>query len=62
MRARLAKGGYTPSDRTAKTCGRCIRGLLCVKCNTALGYIEKRRDAVDAYLARYEASKGLKSA
>jgi len=46
----------------ARTCGKCIRGLLCVKCNTALGYIEKHRDAVNAYLAHYEAVKAARAA
>lgn len=35
---------------TAKTCGRCIRGLLCFRCNTALGYVEKYGDMARAYL------------
>jgi hypothetical protein len=26
--------------QSAKTCGKCIRGLLCFRCNTALGYVE----------------------
>lgn len=25
---------------TAKTCGNCVRGLLCRKCNVFIGYIE----------------------
>jgi hypothetical protein len=37
---------------TAKTCGKCIRGLLCFRCNTALGYIEKYADRAEAYLGR----------
>jgi Recombination endonuclease VII len=36
----------------AKTCGKCIRGLLCFRCNTALGYVELYRGRADAYLAR----------
>lgn len=35
----------------AKTCG-CVRGLLCVGCNTALGIIRKYGELADAYLAR----------
>ena len=37
---------------TAKTCGKCIRGLLCFRCNTALGYVEKFDSLATAYLAR----------
>jgi hypothetical protein len=45
-----------PSSR--KTCGKCIRGLLCMNCNQELGFMEKFRsnplwvEKADAYLAR----------
>ena len=42
---------------TAKTCGKCIRGLLCFRCNTSLGYVEKFRTLADAYLDRVAAAK-----
>jgi len=29
-----------------KTCGKCIRGLLCSNCNTALGLIKERQDVL----------------
>jgi hypothetical protein len=45
------------TDQTAKTCGRCIRGLLCVPCNTNLGWYELVGPAVDDYLTRYASSK-----
>ena len=42
---------------TAKTCGKCIRGLLCFRCNTALGYVEKYTSLASAYLARVADAK-----
>jgi hypothetical protein len=32
------------------SCGKCVRGLLCIPCNTALGQIEKKYDMARAYL------------
>ena len=43
---------------TAKTCSKCIRGLLCFRCNTALGYIEKYGDLAKAYLDQVAARVG----
>lgn len=32
------------------SCGSCIRGLLCLSCNTALGHIEHKYEMARAYL------------
>lgn len=39
-------------DATAKTCGKCIRGLLCVRCNTRIEWVQKYGDAIAAYLRK----------
>ena len=35
---------------TNKSCGMCVRGLLCAGCNTKLGWYERNRSVIDAYL------------
>jgi hypothetical protein len=37
------------------TCGKCVRGLLCIRCNTALEFIDNHRDVIDEYLAQQKA-------
>jgi hypothetical protein len=39
-----------PPKFPLKSCGKCIRGLLCFRCNTALGYFEQYRDVATLYL------------
>ena len=38
-----------------KTCGKCVRGILCTRCNMALGLLDDDRTRIarlDAYLSK----------
>ena len=41
---------HTCCQGEKSSCGSCIRGLLCLSCNTALGHIERKYDIARAYL------------
>lgn len=42
--------GCCPDEK--RSCGKCIRGLLCLYCNTTLGYIERNYAMARTYLDR----------
>jgi len=41
---------------TIRTCGKCVRGILCSHCNTRLAWFERRGPAAAAYLEKYASS------
>jgi hypothetical protein len=43
--------GCCPGKRS---CGQCVRGLLCTHCNRLLGWLDNRRAVIGAYIAAYE--------
>jgi hypothetical protein len=46
-----------PDEKSS--CGKCVRGLLCLSCNTALGHIERKYHLARAYLVRVGTARTL---
>ena len=46
-----------PDEKSS--CGACVRGLLCVSCNTSLGIIEAKLALAEGYLARVPARPAI---
>jgi Recombination endonuclease VII len=53
---------HTCCPEEKSSCGNCIRGLLCLSCNTALGHIERKLAITLAYIGNPPARRVLKRA
>lgn len=52
----------TPKRKTMKTCGRCVRGLLCWRCNLGLGMLQDDPEVIDSaadYLRNWARNSGV---
>lgn len=43
----------------AKSCGKCVRGILCFVCNVHLGWFENNSPSVDLYLEKHACGRSF---
>jgi hypothetical protein len=48
-----------PTGASPRSCGKCVRGVLCHSCNTALGLLQESPDRIEALLKHVQSRRPM---